>query len=46
MVFDKKFAIVRNEAGDEVCRFQRGESGLYTAKMRLKAPAGFGRQGS
>ena len=46
VIFDKLHAIVRNAGGDEVCRFVRGESGLYTAKMTLKAPAGFGRQGS
>ena len=44
VIFDKQFAIVRNTGGEEVCRFTRGESGLYIAKMRLKAP--FGRQGS
>ena len=44
VVFDKVHAIVRNAKGDEVCRFTRGESGLYTARMKLKMP--FGRQGS
>ena len=46
VIFDTKFAIVKNQSGTEVCRFVRGESGLYTAKMKLRAPAGFGRQGS
>ena len=44
VVFDAVFAIVRDSGGTEVCRFTRGPSGLYTAKMKLKAP--FGRQGS
>ena len=44
VVFDKLHAIVRNQEGTEVCRFTRGDSGLYTAKMKLKMP--FGRQGS
>ena len=44
VTFDKLFAIVRDKSGSEVCRFARGSSGLYTAKMKLKAP--FGRQGS
>ena len=42
VTFDKQFAIVRSAKGEEVCRFTRGPSGLYTAKMKLKAP--FGRQ--
>ena len=46
VVFDKLHAIVRKPSGEEVCRFARGESGLYTAKMSLRAPTGFGRQGS
>ena len=44
VVFDKLHAIVRDEHNDEVYRFTRGESGLYTANMKLKAP--FARQGS
>ena len=44
VVFDKLHAIVRNQVGTDVCRFTRGDSGLYTAKMKLKMP--FGRQGS
>ena len=42
VVFDKLHAIVRDGENNEICRFTRGESGLYTAKMKLKAP--FGRQ--
>ena len=44
MIFDKTHAIVRDDKNVEVCRFVRGEFGLYTAKMKLKAP--FTRQGS
>ena len=44
VVFDKTSAVVSNKQGTEVCRFTRGDSGLYVAKMKLKAP--FGRQGS
>ena len=44
VTFDKTNAIVRSPNGVEVCRFIRGPSGLYTAKMKLKQP--FGRQGS
>ena len=46
VIFDKKAAIIKNVGGEEVCRFRRNEGGLYVAKMRLKAPTGFGRQGS
>ena len=44
VTFDAIYAIVRDANKNEVCRFTRGPSGLYTAKMKLKAP--FGRQGS
>ena len=44
VIFDKVHAIVKDDKDVEVCRFTRGESGLYTAMMRLKAP--FTRQGS
>ena len=40
VVFDKVHAIVRDEKGEEVCRFTRGESGLYIARMNLKTPFG------
>ena len=40
VVFDKVHAVVRNQKGDEVCRFTRGDSGLYTARMKLKMPFG------
>ena len=44
VTFGAVYAIVRDAENTEVCRFTRGPSGLYTAKMKLKAP--FGRQGS
>ena len=44
VIFDKTHAVVRDKDNIEVCRFERSESGLYTAKMKLKAP--FTRQGS
>ena len=40
--FDKTRAIVRNEKRAEVCVFTRQPGGLYTAKLKLKAP-GFAR---
>ena len=40
VVFNKVHAIVRDEKGEEVCRFTRGESGLYIARMKLKTPFG------
>ena len=46
VLFEKKHAIIRIQTGEEVCRFTRGDSGLYIAKMRLRAPTGFGGQGS
>ena len=44
VIFDKSHAIVRDDKNVEVCRFSLGESGLYTANMKLKAL--FTRQGS
>ena len=33
VMLDPKFAIVSDSTGKEVCRFTRGETGLYTAKI-------------
>ena len=44
VVFAETSAVVSNKQGTEVCRFTTGDSGLYVAKMKLKAP--FGRHGS
>ena len=37
VTLDALYAIVRDAKEVEVCRFTRGPSGLYTAKMKLKA---------
>ena len=45
ITFDNISAVVRSKYGQELCRFHREPSGgLYVAKLRLKSPAGFGRQ--
>ena len=46
VVFDKAKAVVSDKDGVEICVFHRGESGLYIAKMKLKQPMPFTRQGS
>ena len=38
--------VVSDEDGVEICVFHRGDSGLYIAKMKLKQPLPFTRQGS
>ena len=43
VVFDKNVAKVVAEDGEVVCQFNRQDHGLYTAKLRLKAP--FARHG-
>ena len=44
VIFDRKVARIINEAdGSEICQFHRQDNGLYTAKLRLKAP--FARRG-
>ena len=40
--FDKVRAIVRDKNRQEICTFTRQPGGLYTAKLKLKAP-GFAR---
>ena len=42
--FDSVMAVVTGKDGSELCRFQRNNSGLYVAKLKLRSPAGFGRQ--
>ena len=44
IVFDSVMAIVKGKDGSELCRFQRNQSGLYVAKLKLRSPAGFGGQ--
>ena len=44
VTFDKNVALVVDKGGRTVCKFERQAGGLYVAKLRLRAPAGFGRQ--
>ena len=44
ITFDAERAIVRERNGNEICRFERANGGLYIAKMKLRNPAGFTRQ--
>ena len=41
--FTKNEAQVVDKAGRTVCKFYRQPGGLYVAKLKLRAPAGFGR---
>ena len=38
VLFEKHRAIVMDNDGAEICIFQRQPGGLYTAKLKLKAP--------
>ena len=42
ITFDQVMAAVKSKEGAELCRFQRNNSGLYVAKLKLRNPAGFG----
>ena len=42
ITFDQVMAVVKSKEGAELCRFQRNNSGLYVAKLKLRNPAGFG----
>ena len=42
VTFSKTKAVVRDKDGQDVCTFQRQPGGLYTARLKLKAPS-FGR---
>ena len=44
ITFDAVMAVVRSKDGEELCKFHRKDGGLYVAKLRLRSPAGFGRQ--
>ena len=45
ITFNNICAVVRSKDGAELCRFHREPTGgLYVAKLRLRNPAGFGRQ--
>jgi hypothetical protein len=41
VTFDSIMAVVRAKDGSELCKFQRNNSGLYVAKLKLRSPAGF-----
>ena len=45
VTFDSVMAVVNDKDGKELCRFHRKDGGLYVAKLTLRSPAGFGRQG-
>ena len=44
ITFNAVMAVVHGSDGSELCRFVRNSSGLYVAKLKLRNPAGFGRQ--
>ena len=45
ITFNNICAVVRSKDGAELCRFHREPmGGLYVAKLKLRNPAGFGRQ--
>ena len=44
ITFDSVMAVVRDSDGTELARFSRQNGGLYVAKLKLRSPAGFGRQ--
>ena len=44
ITFNATMAVVHGADGLELCRFVRNSSGLYVAKLKLRSPAGFGRQ--
>ena len=44
ITFDAVMAVVHAADGTELCKFERQNGGLYVAKLKLKNPAGFGRQ--
>ena len=43
ITFDAVQAVVRDKVGAELCKFHRTPGGLYVAKMKLRNPAGPGR---
>ena len=44
ITFSAVMAVVRSSDGEELCWFHRKDGGLYVAKLKLRSPAGFGRQ--
>ena len=45
VVFNDKQAIVTGKDGSELVKFSRNANGLYIAKLTLRRPSGFDRQG-
>ena len=41
VTFSAAMAVVKDNSGAEICRFERQPGGLYVAKMKLKSPKGF-----
>ena len=44
VIFNNIMAVVRSSEGEELCRFQRDNGGLYVARLKSRSPAGFGGQ--
>ena len=44
ITFDAVMAVGHAADGTELCKFERQNGGLYVAKLKLRNPAGFGRQ--
>ena len=44
ITFNSIMALVHAADGTELCKFERQNGGLYVAKLKLRNPAGFGRQ--
>ena len=44
VTFSDVMAVVHDKDGNEICKFNRNPGGLYVAKLKLRSPAGFGRQ--
>ena len=44
ITFNAAMAVVHAVDGTELCKFERQNGGLYVAKLKLRNPAGLGRQ--
>ena len=44
VTFSDVMAVVNGKDGSELARLHRSNGGLYVAKLKLRSPAGFGRQ--
>ena len=44
VTFSDVMAVVHDKDGNGICKFNRNPGGLYVAKLKLRSPAGFGRQ--